>query len=74
MSRHRASGVRGLLALVIVWHSCAISVVNASGKVIGVDRGWSNTTVALPLSVVVGLRATNARIVALTMAAELDRR
>ena len=74
MSRHRAGGVRGLLALVIVWPSCAMSVANASGRVIGVDRGWSNTTMALPLSVVIGLRATNARIVALTMAAGLDRR
>ena len=74
MSRHRAGGVKGLLALVIVWPSCAMSVANARGRVIGVDRGWSKTTVVLPLSVVVDLRATNARIVALTMVAGLDRR
>ena len=73
MRGHSVGSVEWLVAWVVVWPSCAESVVQASGRVIGVDRGCNNTAMALPLSVVSGLRAINVHIVALTMAAGIDR-
>ena len=74
MRRHRASRVERLLAWAIAWPSRGERVAIASGRVSGVVRGRSETSVALPLSVVTGLGATNVLMVALALVVGIDRR